>query len=95
MEDRLPRLLVVPHESGDSGSDLVEFEALVVDPGREEVMALGSHLPKDDFVDEELVFAAIVTAAASFLHFGEQVIAFKKDLGPFCNDGGQKLADSW
>ena len=42
-----------------------------------------------------MVFAAIVTAAASFLHFGEQVVAFKKDEGRFCNDGGQKLANSW
>ena len=71
MEDGLPRLLAVPHELDDSGSDLVEFETLVVDPGREEVTALGSHLPKDGFVDEELVFAGIVTAAAFFLHFGE------------------------
>ena len=49
---------------------------LVVNPGRGEVMVFGSHLFKDGFVDEELVFAAIPPAAASFLHFGEQVVAF-------------------
>ena len=72
MEDRLPRLYVFPHKAGDSGAHLVEFEALddsgvghtiegllVVDPGRGEITALGSHLLKDGFVDEELVFAAI------------------------------------
>ena len=32
MEDHLPRLHVLPHKSGDSGSDLVQFEALD-DPG--------------------------------------------------------------
>ena len=32
MEDHLPRLHVLPHESGDSGSDFVQFEALD-DPG--------------------------------------------------------------
>jgi len=64
---------------------------LVVDPGRGEVTAHGSHLLKDGFVDEELVFAAIAPAAASFLHF----LAFEKDVGPFCNDGGQDLVNSW
>ena len=91
MEDRLPRLHVFPHESGYSGADLVEFEVigdpgvgntikglLVVDPGRGEVTALGSHLLKTGFVD--MVFAAIVPAAASFW---EQVVAFEKDVGPF------------
>ena len=91
MEDRLPRLHVFPHESGYSGADLVAFEVigdpglgntikglLVVDPGRGEVTALGSHLLKIGFVD--MVFAAIVPAAASFW---EQVFAFEKDVGPF------------
>ena len=91
MEDRLPRLHVFPHESGYSGADLVAFEVigdpgvgntikglLVVDPGRGEVTALGSHLLKTGFVD--MVFAAIVPAAASFW---EQVFAFEKDVGPF------------
>ena len=32
MEDHLPRFHVLPHESGDSGSDFVQFEALD-DPG--------------------------------------------------------------
>ena len=93
MEDRLPRLHVFPHESGYSGADLVAFEVigdpgvghtikclLVVDPGRGEVTALGSLLLKTGFVDMELVFAAIVPAAASFW---EQVVAFEKDVGPF------------
>ena len=91
MEDRLPRLHVFPHESGYSGADLVAFKVigdpgvgntikglLVVDPGRGEVTALGSHLLKTGFVD--MVFAAIVPAAASFW---EQVVAFEKDVGPF------------
>ena len=91
MEDRLPRLHVFPHESGYSGADLVAFEVigdlgvgntikglLVVDPGRGEVTELGSHLLKTGFVD--MVFAAIVPAAASFW---EQVFAFEKDVGPF------------
>ena len=91
MEDRLPRLHVFPHESGYSGADLVAFDVigdagvgntikgpLVVDPGRGEVTALGSHLLKTGFVD--MVFAAIVPAAASFW---EQVVAFEKDVGPF------------
>ena len=68
---------------------------LVVDSRRGEVTAHGSHLLKDGFVDEELVFAAIAPPAASFLHFGEQVFAFDKDVGPFCNDGGQDLVNSW
>ena len=68
---------------------------LVVDPGCGEVTAFGSHLCKDGFVDEELVFAAIAPAAASFLHFGEQVVAFKKGAGHFCNNGGQDLVRSW
>ena len=68
---------------------------LVVDPGRGEVAALKSHLLKDGFVDEELVFATIASAAASFLLFGEQVVAFEKNLGLFCNDGGQDLVHSW
>ena len=108
MEDRLPRLHVFPLESGDSGADLVESEALddpsvghtivdllVVDPGRGEITALGSHLLKDGFVDEELIFAAIAPAAASFWHFEEQVVTFEKYVGPFCNDGGQDLVHSW
>ena len=91
MEDRLPRLHVFPHESGYSGADLVAFDVigdpgvgntikglLVVDSGRGEVTALGSHLLKTGFVD--MVFAAIVPAAASFW---EQVVAFEKDAGPF------------
>ena len=93
--------------SDDSGADLVEFYALddsgvgkegmegllVVDPGRGEVTVFGSHLFKDGFVDEELVFAAIAPAAASFLHFGEQVVAFEKGVGHFriCNNGGHDL----
>ena len=90
MEDCLQGLHVFPHESGDSGADLVEFEALddpsvghaiedllVVDPGRGEITALGSHLLKDGFVDEELIFAGIAPVAASFLHFGEQVVTFE------------------
>ena len=32
MENHLPRLHVLPHESGDTRSDLVDFEALD-DPG--------------------------------------------------------------
>ena len=70
---------------------------LVVNLGRGEIMALGSHLLKDGFVDdhEELVFVAIAPAAASFLHFGEQVVTFDKYVGPFCNDGGQGLVHSW
>lgn len=67
----------------------------VVDPGPGEVTAFGFHLLEDGFVDEELVFAAIAPAAASFLHFWEQVVAFKKDVDPFCNDGGQDLVHSW
>ena len=90
--------------NGDNGADLVEFKALddpgvrytikgllVIDPGRGEITALGSHLLKDGFVDEELVLAAIAPAAASFLHFGERVVTFEKFVGPFCNDGGQDL----
>ena len=93
---------------GDSGADLVEFEALddpdvghpvegllVVNLGRGEITALGSHLLKDCFVDEELVFAAIAPPAASFLLFREQVVTFDKFVGPFCNDGGQGLVHSW
>ena len=70
MEYRFPRLHVFPHKSGDSWADLVEFDALddpsvghtieglvVVDPRRGEITALGSHLLKDGFVDEELIFA--------------------------------------
>ena len=108
MEDRLPRLHVFPHKSADSRADLVEFEALddpsvghtiegllAVDPGRGEITALGSHLLKDSFVDEELIFAAIAPAAASFLHSEEQVVSFEKYVGPFCNDGGQDLVHSW
>ena len=104
MEDRLPRLHVFPHESGYSGADLVAFEVLgdpgvghtikgllVVDPGRGEVTGLGCPLLKNGFVDKELVFTAIVRAAASFW---EQVVAFEKDVGPFCNDGGQDLVHS-
>ena len=68
---------------------------LVVDPGRGEVTAHGSHLLKDSFVDEELVFVAIAPPAASFLHFEEQVFAFEKDVGPFYNDIGQDLVNSW
>ena len=41
-------------------------------------MALVSHLLKDGLMDEELVFAAIAPGAASFLHFGVQVVAFEK-----------------
>ena len=108
MEDRLPQLHVFPHESGDSGADLVEFEALydpsvgntiegllVVDPARGEITALVSHLLKDGLVDEELIFAAIAPAGASFLHFVEQVVTFEKCVGVFCNDGGQDLVHSW
>ena len=108
MEDRLPQLHVFPHESGDSGADLVEFEALydpsvgntiegllVVDPARGEITALVSHLLKDGFVDEELIFAAIAPTGASFLHFVEQVVTFEKCVGVFCNDGGQDLVHSW
>ena len=108
MEDRLPQLHVFPHESGDSGADLVEFEALydasvghtieglfVVDPGRGEITALVSHLLKDGFVDEELIFAAIAPVEASFLHFEEQLVTFEKYVGAFCNDGGQDLVHSW
>ena len=51
---------------------------LVVYPGRGEIMALVSHLLKDGLLDEELVFAAIAPGAASFLHFGVQVVAFEK-----------------
>ena len=84
---------VFPHESGYSRADLVAFEVigdpgvghtikdlLVVDPGRGEVTALGSHLLKTGFVDMELVFAAIVPVAA---FFWEQVVAFEKDVGLF------------
>ena len=91
MEDRLPRLYVFPHKAGDSGAHLVELEALddpgvghtiegllLVDPGRGEITALGSHLLKDGLMDGELVFAAIAPGAASFLHFGVQVVAFEK-----------------
>ena len=91
MEDRLPRIHVFLHEAGDSGADLVEFEALddrgvghtidgllVVDPGRGEITAFGSHLLKDSFVDEELVFAAIAPAVASFLQCREQVVTLVK-----------------
>ena len=73
---------------------------LVVDPGCEDVTACGSHLFKDGFVDEELVFAAIASGygygspAASFLHFGEQVATFEKGVGHFCNNGGQDLVRS-
>jgi len=79
VEDCLPRLHVFLHEWDDSGADLVEFKALddpgmgltvkglfVVDPGRREAAGLGSHLLKDGFVDEELVFATIAVAVASF-----------------------------
>ena len=39
------------------------------------------HLLKDGFVEEGLVFATIAPAAVSnFLHFGEQVFAFEKDV---------------
>ena len=85
MDNHLPRLHVFPHEFGDSGADLVEFEALedpsvghtiegllVIDPGRGEITALGSHLLKDGFVDEELIFAAIAPAAASFCTLGSR-----------------------
>ena len=105
MKDRLPRLHVFPHESGYSGADLVELEVLgdpgvghtikgllVVDSGRGEVTALRFHLLKDGFVDEKLVFAAIAPAAASFW---AQVPALEKDVGPFCNDGGQERVHSW
>ena len=70
---------------------------LVVDPGRGEVTVFGSHLFKDGFVDEELVSAAIAPVAASFLHFGEQVVAFEKGVGHFriCINGGQDLVLSW
>ena len=68
---------------------------LVVNLGRGEITALGSHLLKDGFVDEELVFAAIAPATASFLHFGEQVVTFEKYVGPFCNDRGQGFVHSW
>ena len=108
MEDCLPRLRVFPHESGHSGADLVLFEALddpgvghtiegllVVDPGRGEVKAHRSHFLNDGFVDEELVFAAVAPAAASLLQFGELVVAFEKDVEPFCNDGRQDLVNSW
>ena len=108
MEYRFPRLHVFPHKSGDSWADLVEFDALddpsvghtieglvVVDPRRGEITALGSHLLKDGFVDEELIFAAIAPAAASFLHFEEQVVTFEKYVGPFGNDGDQDLVHSW
>ena len=54
------------------------------------------HLLKDGFVEEGLVFAAIAPAAVSnFLHFGEQVFSFEKDVAPFCNDEGQDLVHSW
>ena len=43
----------------------------------------------------ELVFAAIAPVALSFLHFGEQVVTFEKDVGHFCNNGGQDLVHSW
>ena len=108
MEDRIPQLHVFPHESGDSGADLVEFEALydasvghtiegllVVDPGHGEITALVSHLLKDGFVDEELIFAPIAPAEASFLYFDEQLVTFEKYTGAFCNDGGQDLVHSW
>ena len=108
MEDRLPRLYVFPHKAGDSGAHLVEFEALddpgvghtiegllVVDPGRGEITALGSHLLKDGFVDEELIFAPIIPAEASFLYFEEQLVTFEKYAGAFCNDEGQDLVHSW
>ena len=36
----------------------------------------------------------IAPAAASFLHFGEQIDTFEKYVGPFCNDGGQDLVHS-
>ena len=67
----------------------------VVNLGRGVLTDLGSHLLKDGFVDEKLVFAAIAPAAASFLNFGEQVVTFDKFVGPFCNDGGQGLVHSW
>ena len=38
---------------------------------------------KDGFVDEDLVFAVIVPAAASSLLFGKQVVAFEKVVDPF------------
>jgi len=68
---------------------------LVVYPGRGEVAALGSHLLNDGFVDEEVVFATIASAVATFLLFGEQVVAFEKTVGRFCNDGGQDLVHCW
>ena len=68
---------------------------LVVNLGRGVITALGSHLLKDGFVDEELVFAAIAPSAASFLNFGEQVVTFEKYVGPFCNDGGQGHVHRW
>ena len=84
-------LVVFPHESGHSGADLVEFEALddpgvghtiegllVVDPGRGEVTAHVSHFLKDGFVYEELVFVATARAAASFLHFGSRLLLSRK-----------------
>lgn len=63
---------------------------LAVDPGCGEVTVFGSHLFKDGFVDEELVSAALAPVAASFLHFGEQVVAFEKGVGHFriCINGG-------
>ena len=87
MEDRLPRIHVLLHEAGDSGADLVEFEALgdpgvghtidgllVADPGRGEITAFRSHLLKDSFVDEELVFAAIAPRWHPFCNLGSRLL---------------------
>ena len=86
MLDHVPRLHVFSHESGNSGADLVEFNALddpiVVDPGHGEITVLRSHLLKDGLVDEQLIFAAIAPVTASFLHFGEQVVTFEKYVSP-------------
>ena len=97
MEDRLPRLYVFPHKAGDSGAHLVEFEALddpgvghtiegllVVDSGRREITALGSHLLKDGFVDEELVFAAITQGHPASI-FGKYLFGRRFEIWNFRN----------
>ena len=97
VEDRLPGLYVFSHKAGDSGADLVEFEALndpgvghtvegllVVDPGRGEITALGSHVLKDGFVDEELVFAAIAQGHPASI-FGKYLFGRRFEIWNFRN----------
>ena len=55
------------------------------------VAGLGPHLLKDGFLQEEL---AIAPAVAPFLLFLEQIVAFEKGVGYFCDDGGKDLVHS-